>query len=75
MDKMMKNFTIYICIYIICKNISVKILKLKNAVTETTNLTFGSNIRLDKEKEMSIKYPNSHIESKKEGRYRKYQWR
>lgn len=48
---MMKNFTVYICIYIIYKNISVKILKLKNVVTETTNLTFGFNIRLDKEKD------------------------
>ena len=47
----MKNFTVYICIYIIYKNISVKILKLKNVVTETTNLTFGFNIRLDKEKD------------------------
>ena len=51
MGKMMKNFTVYICIYIIYKNISVKILKLKNVVTETTNLTFGFNIRLDKEKD------------------------
>ena len=48
---MMKNFTVSICIYIIYKNISVKILKLKNVVTETTNLTFGFNIRLDKEKD------------------------
>ena len=71
----MKNFTIYICIYIICKNISVKILKLKNAVTETTNLTFSLSNLILKPKEMSIKYPNSHIESKKERRYRKYQWR
>lgn len=47
----MKNFTLSICIYIIYKNISVKILKLKNVVTETTNLTFGFNIRLDKEKD------------------------
>ena len=47
----MKNFTVSICIYIIYKNISVKILKLKNVVTETTNLTFGFNIRLDKEKD------------------------
>lgn len=70
---MMKNFTIYICIYRIHKHISVKIQKLKNAVTETTNLTFGLNIRLDKEKEIGIKYPNSHIKSKIEGRYRKYQ--
>lgn len=51
MGKMMKNFTVSICIYIIYKNISVKILKLKNVVTETTNLTFGFNIRLDKEKD------------------------
>ena len=51
MGKMMKNFTVYICIYIIYKNISVKILKLKNVVTETTNLTCGFNIRLDKEKD------------------------
>lgn len=51
MGKMMKNFTLSICIYIIYKNISVKILKLKNVVTETTNLTFGFNIRLDKEKD------------------------
>ena len=47
----MKNFTVYICIYIIYKNISVKILKLKNVVTETTNLTVVFNIRLDKEKD------------------------
>lgn len=73
MGKMMKNFTIYICIYIIYKNISVKILKLKNVVTETTNLTFGFNIRLGKEKEMSINYSSSHMESKKEERYRKLQ--
>ena len=51
MGKMMNNFTVSICIYIIYKNISVKILKLKNVVTETTNLTFGFNIRLDKEKD------------------------
>lgn len=43
----------------------MKILKLKNAVTEIKILTYGFNIRLDKEKEMSINYSNSHMESKK----------
>ena len=58
----MKNFTVYICIYIIYKNISVKILKLKNVVTETTNLTFGFNIRLDKEKDEYKLFKNTHGE-------------
>ena len=43
----------------------MKILKLKNAVTEIKILTYGFNIRLDKEKEMSINCSSSHMERKK----------
>lgn len=49
----------------------MNILKLKNAVTEIKILTYGFNIRLDKEKEMSINYSNSHMESKKKGKVQK----